>query len=177
MLLYVAVLKRGEGQFLPYNAEVLLSSLEGGFSELEQSPLKVALEAAYFSERVIIKGEWEVNIIAECSRCLEKTFYSVKENFYEEFTHLQGSGEQDEGLAKENIEKGDVFAFKGEVLNLTEFLRQSILMALPLKVLCREDCKGLCVVCGRNRNKEQCNCTQENIDPRLSMLQELKKRG
>lgn len=177
MILQVAALKKGEGQFLVYNAEVLLSSLGAGFSDGEHSPFKISLEAAYLSGRVIIKGTWEVHIVGECSRCLEETPYTVKENFYEEFTHLQGCGEPGEGLAREDVKEGDIFTFKGDLLNLAEYLRQSLLMAQPLKVLCRDECKGLCVVCGKNKNKEQCECTEASIDPRWAMLQEIKKKG
>jgi len=56
------------------------------------------------------------------------------------------------------------------VINLTEDVRQTILLAVPLKLLCREDCKGLCPRCGKNLNEGPCNCTEMPIDSRWDRL-------
>ena len=59
------------------------------------------------------------------------------------------------------------------VLDLTEALREQILLALPMQPLCRADCQGLCVQCGKNLNEGTCDCVQDTIDPRLVKLKEL----
>ena len=58
-------------------------------------------------------------------------------------------------------------------LDLDELLRADILLELPTKYLCREDCKGLCAVCGKNLNDGPCNCNLHQIDPRLEVLKQL----
>jgi len=78
-------------------------------------------------------------------------------------------------LAFVDEEKGDDFIFRGDVLDLREYFRQLFLIAQPLKILCRNDCKGLCPICGTNKNRNDCDCAEDNIDPRWSMLQKLKE--
>lgn len=59
------------------------------------------------------------------------------------------------------------------VLDLDELASSDIILELPSKVLCKEDCKGLCPTCGVNLNEQSCNCTQKRIDPRLEILSKL----
>ncbi|MEG2005510.1 MAG: DUF177 domain-containing protein, partial [Bilophila sp.] len=60
------------------------------------------------------------------------------------------------------------------VINLAGLLWEEFVLALPVKPLCRPDCKGLCPVCGQNRNEGSCSCVQEEGDPRLAALRGLK---
>jgi uncharacterized protein len=62
---------------------------------------------------------------------------------------------------------------KSEPLDITELIRDNILVQLPMKPLCSEDCKGLCPVCGSDRNEIDCTCESEQLDPRLSVLSNL----
>lgn len=61
------------------------------------------------------------------------------------------------------------------MLDLDDLALSDILLALPVKNLCKEDCKGLCPVCGVNRNTETCECLKKQVDPRLEKLGELLK--
>ena len=56
---------------------------------------------------------------------------------------------------------------------MTPYIREAVLLELPYAPVCREDCKGLCPVCGVDRNRESCSCNTERIDPRLAVLKEL----
>jgi uncharacterized protein len=66
--------------------------------------------------------------------------------------------------------------YRDEKIDLGEVVREQLYLALPMKPLCREDCKGLCPVCGVNRNRETCTCQQEWVDPRMAALKEWKVR-
>ncbi len=57
--------------------------------------------------------------------------------------------------------------------NLTEVIRQNLLLAMPMYPVCRSKCKGLCPHCGQNWNEAPCDCTLEEIDPRLAVLKQL----
>ena len=59
------------------------------------------------------------------------------------------------------------------VLDLTELVRTDFLLELPTKVLCREDCQGLCPQCGKNLNFDSCQCKKQSIDPRWEVLSEM----
>lgn len=58
-------------------------------------------------------------------------------------------------------------------IDLTKFVHDSLLLALPFKLLCKEDCKGLCAQCGTNLNEDTCDCEDTSIDPRWNKLKEL----
>ncbi len=67
--------------------------------------------------------------------------------------------------------------YRDEKIDLGEVVREQLYLALPMKPLCQEDCKGLCPVCGGNRNRETCTCQQEWVDPRMAALKEWKTRN
>lgn len=67
--------------------------------------------------------------------------------------------------------------YRDDKIDLGEVVREQLYLALPMKPLCQEDCKGLCPVCGVNRNRETCTCQQEWVDPRMAALAEWKSRN
>lgn len=69
-------------------------------------------------------------------------------------------------------EEEDFIYYVGEKLDLTEDIMSMVILSLPMKPLCDEECKGLCPKCGTNHNKEECNCVVEDIDPRLAKLKD-----
>jgi uncharacterized protein len=75
----------------------------------------------------------------------------------------------------ENEENDDIAVIPDMQLNPEEFCYPDIVMSLPTKLLCKDDCRGLCPDCGKNLNTGDCNCTKTEIDPRLAALAELLK--
>ncbi len=67
--------------------------------------------------------------------------------------------------------------YRDEAIDLGEVIREQLYLALPMKPLCQESCKGLCPVCGANRNRETCHCQQQWADPRMAALAEWKSRN
>ncbi|MGI5876047.1 MAG: YceD family protein [Dethiobacteria bacterium] len=175
MKLYLSELKKAEGDFLPYSARLELDPLGTDFSQNEKIILEVDLKAAYVQHQVLLKGKWWAKVRAACGRCLDEFTLLLQGSIDDEFKQLKDSGEKGDGLAFVDEEKGDDFIFRGDVLDLREYFRQLFLIAQPLKILCRNDCKGLCPICGTNKNRNDCDCAEDNIDPRWSMLQKLKE--
>ena len=169
MRLYLHDLKKEEGKFIPFSGSVKLE-----INDAEAVIMEINFQAAYISDRVMIKGKWQVDMEGECSRCLEKSTYSLKENFREEFIHLAGPAEQKESGKMAEQDNEERFFFKGELLDLAEYFRQAFLMSQPLKILCRDDCKGLCPICGVNKNREQCQCVRDAINSRWAVLEKIK---
>lgn len=104
----------------------------------------------------------------QCGRCLETFVKSGK-------TDLTGEliiGSEDDYEFNENEEAEEIIFYNGEILDLTNDVRSMVLLDLPMKPICREDCEGLCPVCGLDRNKEKCDCVIDTIDPRLAKLKE-----
>jgi uncharacterized protein len=80
------------------------------------------------------------------------------------------SGETDLEVTDADV---GVSFYKDDHIDLGETMREQFYLALPMKPLCREDCAGLCPICGINRNREQCQCQAEWVDPRLEPLRKL----
>jgi len=98
-----------------------------------------------------------------CSRCLES---------FEVDLDLM----VDEKVSKDEQEGENVVTLEeGDVLDIRDVVMNNIYLALPLKALCKVDCKGLCQDCGKNLNEGQCSCTHEEVDPRLSALKDMFK--
>jgi uncharacterized protein len=72
--------------------------------------------------------------------------------------------------------EAEIGYYQGDGLLLEDVLREQVLLALPLKVTCREDCKGLCVHCGQNLNEGQCSCSNAIEDPRWTALREIRSK-
>ena len=72
--------------------------------------------------------------------------------------------------------EAEIGYYQGEGLLLEDALREQVLLALPLKVICREDCKGLCPHCGANLNDGQCSCADDVDDPRWTALKDLRSK-
>jgi uncharacterized protein len=111
--------------------------------------------------RVLVSGEVTASGDAECDRCLES--FPVTFPVPVEILILRDTGMEDEADACTIHQK------TGEV-DLSGALRESVLLAWPQKLICREDCAGLCPHCGANRNDERCDCTVEETDPRWEGL-------
>lgn len=99
-----------------------------------------------------------------CSRCLAN-FTMPLESDWETQVKLENGWEQDGDEEKIDLQDNK--------LDLTPRIREALLLQIPFAPLCREDCKGLCPVCGVDRNQQPCRCHQETIDPRLAELKKL----
>lgn len=118
-----------------------------------------------------IRGRLSVRMETECDRCLEAASFPVEldfDLFYEPVAPKPRAEEVE-------IDAGevDVAFYKGEGLELEEVLREQILLALPMRRICREDCRGICPICGENRNRVLCTCQPEMVDDRWAALRRL----
>ncbi len=175
MKILIPSLEKHAGEFVPFSDQVSLAALGIDAAENENAVMDINVQASYLGDRVLVKGRWHVDLKELCSRCLEQTEYGLEEQFTEEFTRITGS-EPDSGGERAIFVGEDTFSYSGDVLDLAEYLRQSFLMSEPLKILCSDDCRGLCPVCGVDRNREECRCQDEKIDPRLRVLEQFKKK-
>jgi uncharacterized protein len=118
-----------------------------------------------------VAGTISTDLEIECSRCLQPTEHHFEIPFSAAFVTPENYTE-----AKEAELKGedlDVSIFEGDRIDLKELVREQILLAVPIQVFCREDCKGLCQKCAANRNLIDCNCEEKEVDPRWAALKNL----
>lgn len=124
----------------------------------------VSLEGEVIKEQDIyyVEGTGFVGICMPCSRCLEPVELSVDFKLNEKFGNNAGDDEEIE-------------TFSGDSIDLSSAVMRSILAVMPMKVVCSDDCKGLCPVCGQNLNVKDCGCDTTYVDPRFESLRSLLK--
>ena len=121
-----------------------------------------------------LRGNLSAGLELSCARCLEPVAQNVTRDFELLYRPLGADAGRDE-LSVTDAE-AEIGYYDGEGLLLEDVLREQVLLAVPLKVTCREDCKGLCPHCGKNLNQEQCSCAVPLEDPRWSALKEIRER-
>lgn len=159
-------LKNYPGKTESYFFNKEITPLETGADPLVfNGPVSVNVNLTNSGGEFILKGSVKGQIRLNCGRCLEDFLYpidtEINEVYRPVFQTVDASGD-------DNGE--DVITFKGDSIDITPELVKSVLVALPMKVVCDAHCKGLCPHCGSNLNKEKCNCVVEDIDPRLAVL-------
>ena len=121
-----------------------------------------------------VKGTAETRLEMACSRCVEPFAVPVDASFdlrYVPETRNEGEGEQE--IGEDDLTTA---YYREGLLDLTELLREQFQLALPMKPLCAEDCRGLCPECGTNLNPAPCGCAPKWEDPRLAPLKGLLNR-
>jgi uncharacterized protein len=121
-----------------------------------------------------VQGDLATTLELPCARCLDPVVQTVARTFDLLYRPL-GTDAGNEELSVTAAE-AEIGYYQGEGLLLEDALREQVLLAVPLKVTCREDCKGLCPACGKNRNTEPCSCAPHVGDPRWSPLKELREK-
>ncbi|MEM9955537.1 MAG: DUF177 domain-containing protein [Chloroflexota bacterium] len=109
----------------------------------------------------MVQGNLGVSVSRECSRCLDTFIHDIPVVVEELYA------------SPKPIDETEFFVSADAKLNLAPLLRAEVLIALSHREYCREDCAGLCPVCGVNRNQTACDCEADMIDPRMAKLKEL----
>jgi uncharacterized protein len=143
---------------------------------LQSSGTATLIEEHHGGKSVIqdirLVGEFGASVEANCARCLEPVQYSVQRNF-DLLYRPQGSDAGREEISVTQAE-AEIGYYQGEGLLLEDALREQILLAVPIRIVCREECKGLCPWCGCNLNAESCDCAEAIVDPRWDALRKLR---
>ncbi|MBV9482373.1 MAG: DUF177 domain-containing protein [Acidobacteria bacterium] len=121
-----------------------------------------------------VKGDLSTRLQISCARCLEPVEQLVARSF-DLLYRPQGIDARGDELSVTDVE-AEIGYYRGEGLELEDLLREQILLALPLKIICAEDCKGLCPHCGKNLNLAQCSCAEPLEDARWSALKDIRKK-
>ncbi len=125
-------------------------------------------------EDIRLLGAVQAHLEFSCARCLEPVGHTVDKSFDLIYRPLGVDRRADEvAICEAETEIG---YYQGEGLLLEDALREQVLLATPVRALCREDCKGLCPQCGQNLNTGQCHCEPHISDPRWDALNEIKKK-
>ncbi len=124
-------------------------------------------------EDIRVVGGLETTLEVSCARCLEPVTHTINWAFDLLYRPL-GVDRRAEEVAITEADT-EIGYYEGEGLLLEDVMREQVLLAMPVKLVCREDCKGLCPNCGANLNEVTCKCEQPG-DPRWAALSELKNK-
>ena len=122
---------------------------------------------------VRIHGRLTGSVEAPCDRCLEAAQFPIDRQF--DLVYMPSDSVTRSGGEEEIEQTGiDVGYYEGAGLELNDVVREVVLLALPMQLVCAESCKGICPECGQNRNVAACNCRTEHFDERWSGLKNLR---
>jgi uncharacterized protein len=150
------------------------------------SPATLTGEVRKDGQKVRLQGKLTATLEVACSRCLEPLNVPIDLALDLLFLPATPAAGTAHGRAvahgKDDEDDGDPVAdddlgvsyYKDDVLDLGDIVREQFYLVLPMKPLCRNDCRGLCPVCGINRNRETCTCRADWVDPRLEPLKNLR---
>jgi uncharacterized protein len=141
-------------------------------------PLSGSVELRRTSDGILATGQLQIKVEMTCCRCLEP--FSLTVDFYleEEFypsVDIFSGGQINREDAESPEEDEATIIDEHHILDLSEVVRQNIVLAAPMHPVCRPDCAGLCSQCGHNLNEDPCGCHEEVIDPRWAALKKLKE--
>lgn len=186
----------------PIERKVLEGALADseGFTLVTPGTLEVSFRKV--SGQVHVKGRFEAEVSCPCRRCTKDVALSVPVSFSlrmireqpkedEEDDELappsnskrrrhqkKDDDEQAEEAASFELDEVDAEPFDGKTIDLDPIVREQVLLALPVTVLCREDCKGLCPSCGQDLNEKDCgHSAKKEIDVRLAKLKDIKLKN
>lgn len=124
----------------------------------------------------LLRGTIRGVVAMPCNRCMEETLVVLNQSFDEFEEYPQSADTEPEEEDSAELLDGSVVTMEGgsPFLDLASLLWEEFSLALPVKPLCKPDCRGLCPVCGKNLNEGACSCSRESGDPRLAALRQLK---
>jgi len=143
----------------------------GDFRQVD--PLEVRATAEMVEDQIHISGELRTRLELVCARCLEPVEEEVSREF-DLFYRPMEPANPDEEVRLKNDDT-EIGFFKGDGLFLADVLAEQVLLAIPMKTICRSDCRGLCPLCGANLNTDECRCESHAVDARLTPLARLKQ--
>ena len=125
-------------------------------------------------EDIRVLGSFSTTVEVRCARCVEPVSTKVGGDFDLLYRPLGIDAGKDESSISEA--ETEIGYYSGDGIHLEDVLREQVLLALPVKIVCRDDCRGICAGCGRNLNIEPCACEEHQSDPRWAALADIKNK-
>jgi uncharacterized protein len=135
-------------------------------------PLESRIAISKAGTKYVLEGHLKGVLRVRCDRCIEPYHYDLESSF-RLFLALApaGADESELELSEEDLSVDFVV---GDEINLDEIVKEQVYLSLPMKTVCREECAGLCPICGANLNEEACECHREMGHPGFQKLKKAK---
>ncbi|HEY0794642.1 MAG TPA: DUF177 domain-containing protein [Acidisarcina sp.] len=180
MLITVADLER---EPLKFDLALAPGTIDYGLDVQQLDPLVVAGVADLIVEHrgpgnlvpdIRVRADYRARFQVECARCVEPVEQALGGNFDLLYRPVRADGDASENSI--TTSETEIGYYQEGGLVLEDVLREQVLLTLPPRTLCREDCKGLCPQCGQDLNMKACNCDGTTSDPRWTALADLRSR-
>jgi uncharacterized protein len=136
------------------------------------APAEVLGELRRKGDEVELIGSLTTTLETVCARCLKPVAIPFSADFDERFvTAVSWRGEEQHELVSDDL---NLSILDGTAIDLDQLVCEQLLLAKPAQTLCREDCQGLCPVCGADRNASACKCETQQVDSRWEKLKDLR---
>ena len=170
MQIHLSDISSSEGKSQHYSVAFEMDTItfqQGTFPVLAKEPVELTITNT--GDRVLeLEGSGLVTVGIPCDRCLEDVEVKVTLDFKHKIDTESDAYDQSEDLDENNY-------IDGYSLDVEQLVYNELLVGWPTKILCSEDCKGICNVCGQNLNKGTCNCEDTGLVPRMSVIRDLYK--
>ncbi|HIW57841.1 MAG TPA: DUF177 domain-containing protein [Firmicutes bacterium] len=166
MILNIESILNYDGRKIPIEAELDISEDKRDAFKIV-SPVKIAGEIVNFGGELELTLSAETELRLACDRCAEEYERGFEFQIFERFRH------RDQDEAENDNENPEVTYFSGDSIDLSDIVYSNLILNMPAKNLCKDDCKGLCPICGVNLNDKTCDCSDEVTDPRFDILDSL----
>ena len=159
----------------PESFPVLAAMIQNEECEF-RTPIRTSLRAIRIGDMVEVEGTINTIVRLTCGRCLTDVEISLITPFA--LTYVQEAPGINRNPDQDNLELGSedvgLIHFQGEEIDLQDGIQEHVVMAFPLRALCRETCKGLCQQCGADLNAGECGCDRRVINNKFAVFKNLK---
>jgi uncharacterized protein len=153
------------GEYREIKVSEPMAGVRTALARLDDGPVKADLRAESVVEGILVTGRIGGDARLQCARCLTEFSSPLDLEVCELFVRPGHRGSDE-----------DAYRVTGTEIHLEPLLRDSLSLSLPLRPLCRTDCKGICATCGADLNAGPCLCSEDDVDPRWAPLSALRER-
>lgn len=171
MLINLSELFSVDGKEKTYTQDIEMTDFhapDGVYTIISKAPVRLWFRNLG-DRKLHMKGSIDLTVLIPCGRCLEPVEYQLQTEFEQELNLEQSDEERVEDLNEQPY-------ISGYHLDVDQLVSNELVLNLPMKILCSDDCKGICNRCGVNLNHETCSCDQSSPDPRMAAIQDIFKQ-
>ena len=160
----------------PETFDILAEMAADGICEFP-APLNAALRARLIGDMVEIDGSFSTAVRLDCARCLQSFEMPLTSSFALTYRRKEPAAEQGDANPEElelTSEDIGLIYYQGEEINIDNEIQEQVVLAFPIRALCKPDCRGLCPACGADLNSAECGCDRLPPSKKFAVLKNLK---
>ncbi|MEJ2282440.1 MAG: DUF177 domain-containing protein [Desulfobacterales bacterium] len=160
----------------PETFDILAEMAADGIFEFP-APLNAALRARLIGDMVEIDGSFSTAVRLDCARCLQSFEMPLTSSFALTYRRTEPAAEQSDANPEElelTSEDIGLIYYQGEEINIDNEIQEQVVLAFPIRALCKPDCRGLCPACGADLNSAECGCNRLPPNKKFAALKNLK---